>query len=82
MDRNNYLILSVTDDGGFGLTLEDVNRFFLKHFEMEWLYDLDGGPSSALLCRSRNRKKLTTIMGGKAKDADIMAFTELPEAEN
>lgn len=78
VDRNNYLILSVSDDGGLGLTLQDVNRFFLKHFEMEWLYNLDGGPSSALLCRARNRKKLTTIMGGKAKDADIMAFSELP----
>lgn len=79
VDRNNYLILSVSDDGGTGLTLQEVNRFFLKHFDLEWLYDLDGGPSAALLCRARDKKKLTTIMGGKAKDADIMAFVELPE---
>ena len=79
VDRNNYLILSVTNEGGNGLTLESVNQFFLEYFDLEWLYDLDGGPSSALLCRARDAKKLTTIMGGKAKDADIMAFVELPE---
>ena len=37
VDRNNYLILSVSDDGGTGLTLQEVNRFFLKHFDLEWL---------------------------------------------
>lgn len=78
-DRNNYLVLCVSNNGGTGLTLNDVNQFFLKNFELEWLYNLDGGPSSALLCRGQNRKKLTTIMGGKAKDVDIMAFVELPE---
>ena len=80
MDRNNYLILSVTNEGGFGLSLYQVNDFFLENFEgLEWLYNLDGGPSSALLIRKQGSSRLKTVMGGGAKDVDIMAFTELPE---
>lgn len=79
VDRNNYLILSVTNEDGLGLTLHEVNAFFQKYFELEWLYDLDGGPSSALLARKRGRKAMRTIMGGAAKDADVMVFVELPE---
>ena len=78
-DRNNYVILSVSNDGGTGLTLHDVNAFFQKNFELEWLYDLDGGPSSALLARKPGRKRMNTVMGGSAKDVDIMAFIELPD---
>ena len=82
VDRNNYLILSVTtEDGGTGITLHDVNNFFQKYFELEWLYNLDGGPSSALLARKYGKKKMNTVMGGSAKDVDIMAFTELPAAD-
>ncbi len=81
VDANNYLILSVTNKGRshFGMTLREAVRFFQDHFDTEWVYDLDGGPSSALLCRKRENKKFATVMGGTAKDADIMAFTELPE---
>lgn len=79
VNRNNYLILSVTNDEKAGLSLRAVSRFFRENFRMEWLYDLDGGPSSALICRKKGQKKMKTIMGGTAKDADIMAFTELPE---
>ena len=82
MDRNNYLILSVSNEGQPGLSLHEVNDFFLKYFDgLEWLYDLDGGPSSALLSRKQGSKKLSTVMGGHAKDADIMAFVELPEGD-
>ncbi|MBR2824008.1 MAG: phosphodiester glycosidase family protein [Clostridia bacterium] len=81
VDRNNYLILSVTNEGGDGLTLHEVNDFFLKYFETEWVYNLDGGPSTALLARKAGKKKLTAIAGGAAKDADIMAFVELTAAE-
>ena len=78
VNRNNYLILTVTNDGGYGLTLHDVNNFFLKYFETEWVYNLDGGPSISLLARKKDKKKLNAIAGGTAKDADIMAFIELP----
>ena len=78
VNRNNYLILTVTNEGRIGLTLRQVSRFFREHFDTEWVYDLDGGPSSVLMCRAKGRKTLVTLMGGKAKDADVMAFTELP----
>jgi len=79
VDRNNYLLLSVSNEGGIGLTLHEVNDFFQKYFELEWLYNLDGGPSSALLARKKGSKRMGTVMGGAAKDVDIMAFLELPE---
>ena len=82
VNRNNYLILSVTNEGKNGLSLRRVNRFFQEHFDTEWVYDLDGGPSSALLSRKKGKKTLVTVMGGSAKDADIMAFVELEEQEN
>ena len=78
VNRNNYLILSVTNEGGYGLTLHDVNHFFLKYFETEWVYNLDGGPSTALLARKKDKKRLVEVAGGAAKDADVMAFIELP----
>ncbi len=81
VDRNNYLLLSVSNEGGNGLTLHEVNDFFSQYFELEWLYNLDGGPSSALLARKKGAKKMRRIMGGGAKDADIMAFIELPAEE-
>ncbi|MBQ3706100.1 MAG: phosphodiester glycosidase family protein [Clostridia bacterium] len=76
VDRNNYLILSVSNDGGLGLTLHEVNNFFQKYFELEWLFNLDGGPSSALLARKKGARSMRLIMGGKAKDIDVLVFTE------
>ena len=78
VNRNNYLILTVTNDGRNGLTLRRVSQFFRERFDTEWVYNLDGGPSSVLMCRNRGKKKLVTLMGGKAKDVDVMAFTEEP----
>ena len=79
VDRNNYLILTVSNEEGLGLTLHEVNSFFQKYFELEWLYDLDGGPSSALLARRQGKKRINAIMGGSSKVEDIMAFVELEE---
>ena len=79
VNRNNYLILTVTNEGKTGLSLRRINQFFQKRFDTEWVYDLDGGPSSVLMSRKKGKKTLITLMGGQAKDADIMAFTELPE---
>ncbi len=76
VNRNNYLILSVSDEGGLGLTLHEVNGFFQKYFQTEWLYNLDGGPSSALMVRKQGAKKLRTVMGGAAKDMDLLVFAE------
>ena len=79
VNRNNYLVLTVTREGGRGLTLRRVSTFFRENFVTEWVYNLDGGPSSALICRAKGKKSLKTVTGGSAKDADIMAFRELPE---
>ncbi len=78
-DGHNYLILTVTNEKGRGLTLREVNRFFLDHFRLEWVFNLDGGPSIALLCRKKGGTgRMATVAGGTARDVDIMAFTELP----
>ena len=76
VDKHNYLILSVDTGKKDGLSLRRVSVFFRESFRTEWVYDLDGGPSSALLCRKRGKTKMSTVMGGGAKDADIMAFIE------
>ncbi len=76
VDRNNYLILSVDNEKKGGISLRRAVTFFQENFRTEWVYDLDGGPSSALLCRKRGNAKMKVIMGGGAKDADILAFVE------
>ncbi len=80
-DANNYLILTVTNERSLGLSLHKVNAFLTENFDLEWAYNLDGGPSSALICRNRGSRKLKTVAGGSARDVDIMAFTELPGEE-
>lgn len=77
MDDNNYLILTATDL--HGLTLLEAVEFLQTKFDPEWAYDLDGGPSSALLCRNKGKRTLKVIFGAKRKDADVMGFVELPE---
>lgn len=82
IDRNNYLLLTVSNSGCAGLTLFDVVDFLLSHYEgIEWAYDLDGGPSSALIYRRQGKKTFHTLWGGDAKDMDILYFRELPEEE-
>ena len=81
INRNNYLVLTVTRDGSSGLTLWEVCDFFAENFYTEWVYNLDGGPSSALICRNQGSSKLTTVTGGSARDEDIMAFIELPDEQ-
>ena len=76
MDRNNYLILTVTKSKGKGLSLRRAQRFFRENFETEWVYNLDGGQSYALMCRKQEKKKLTVLTGGYAKVTDVMGFTE------
>ena len=79
MDANNYVLITATSS--VGLTLWDAVDFLQKKLGPEWAYDLDGGPSSALICRRAGKKTLTVIYGGKSKDADVMGFVELTGAE-
>jgi len=77
MDANNYVIITATSS--VGLTLNDAVDFLTEAFDPAWAYDLDGGPSSALICRNYGKKTPKVVYGGKAKDADLMVFTELSE---
>ena len=80
LDKHDYLILSIREDTKGGISLRRALAFFQDNFpQAEWVYNLDGGPSSALLCREQGKKKVRVIMGGGAKDADCMAFAELAE---
>ena len=77
LDKHYYLIFNAREDTMGGISLRRVLIFFRNNFpKAEWVYNLDGGPSSALLCREQGKKKARTLMGGGAKDADCMAFVE------
>ena len=76
LDRNNYLILTVSVLYKGGVSLRRAQEFFQANFSAEWVYNLDGGPSYALLARGQGKKRLATIVGGGTKVTDIMAFTE------
>lgn len=74
-DANNYVILTVTNRGG-GLTLCRCVDFLLEEVQPQWAYNLDGGPSSALLYRRERWRILKVMHGNTSKDADVMVFTE------
>ena len=76
IDRNNYVILTVTQERGKGISLRRGATFFQEHFNTEWVYNLDGGKSIALLSRKRDKKRPISVVWGGAGIVDIMAFTE------
>lgn len=78
-DQNNYVVLTVTHKRSAGWTLLQCVDYLLDAIGPEWAYNLDGGPSAALLFRDRGSKKLRTIYGNNSKDTDIMAFVEAGE---
>ena len=79
LDANNYVILTVTSKGG-GLTMARVVEFLQAEFDPEWAYNLDGGPSSALMYRDE-KGKLHTVWKNGQKNVDVMTFGELAEGE-
>lgn len=81
MDQNNYFLLTVSSKTSRGLTLVECVDFLQAEIHPQWAYDLDGGPSSALLVRLPGKRVLKTVYGNNSKDADIMAFAELPAEE-
>ena len=76
INRNEYLILTATKERGKGISLHRAVSFFQDNFRTEWVYNLDGGNSTALLCRKTGQKKLRLALDRGAKIVDIMAFTE------
>ena len=78
VNRNNYLMLHVPNrEDSYGLSLYRISRFFMLHFETEWVYNLDGGFSSALIYRTQEKNaRLKLLAPGRQKVADILCITE------
>ena len=76
VDRNNYLMLHITREYNSGLTLYQVSSFLSKNFSTEWVYNLDGGPSSALMYRQQPGRKMRLLTRKGQKIADIIYFTD------
>lgn len=74
MNQNNYLVLTVTR-GKRGLTMQQCVDFLLDTFSPEWAYNLDGGPSSALLYRD-DAGVLQAVWENGQENVDIMTFSE------
>ena len=78
VNRNNYLMLHVPNrDDSYGLSLYRINRFFLRNFTTEWVYNLDGGYSTALIYKSQEKNaRLTRLAPNRQPVADILCVTE------
>ena len=76
-EENTYVIVTVTDSKG--MTLLDANNFINGEFHPEWVYDLDGGPSSTLFRRLYGKKTLALIFGAGQRIVDVMGFVELTD---
>lgn len=77
IDANNYLIMIVTRSRG-GLTMQQCVDYLMAAFDPEWAYNLDGGPSAALMYRSKTGRLITVWEPGQ-RTVDIMTFSELKE---
>ncbi|MBE5779517.1 MAG: phosphodiester glycosidase family protein [Clostridiales bacterium] len=78
MDANNYITLTVTRKGQRGLTMQQCVDFLLRELGPEWAYNLDGGPSSALMYRNPKGRLIAVWENGQ-ENVDIMTFSQLPE---
>lgn len=77
VDDHNYVILTATSQ--HGLTLLTCTDFLLGEFHPEWAYNLDGGPSSALIRRKHGSRTQKLVYGSKQSVVDVMVFQELPK---
>ena len=77
IDEHNYLILIVTRTHG-GLNMQQCVDYLQTAFDPEWAYNLDGGPSAALMYRNA-KGKLVTVWEPGQRVVDIMTFSELKE---
>ena len=73
-EENTYLLLTATSI--HGLTLVEANDFLLGEYGPEWVYNLDGGPSSALLARKQGKKTIRLLYGAGQRIVDVMGFVE------
>ena len=77
IDKNNYVILTATNN--IGLRLTTATDYLMETFHPLWAFNLDGGPSSDLFAWKKGTKKLQNIFGTDRKDFDIMCFCVLTE---
>ena len=75
MDEQNYLILTVSNRKKGGLTMQQCVDYLLERFHPEWAYNLDGGPSTALMYRDE-KSKLHYVWKNSQENADIMTFAD------
>ena len=75
MDAHHVCIFTVTGKTSRGLSLYEAADFLMSEVRPQWAYNLDGGPSHALLVRPERGKPLKTVSGNVCDDLDIMAFT-------
>ena len=64
-----------------GLPLTVCTDYLLGEFHPEWAFNLDGGPSTALLRRRYGKTGHHLVYGARQKIVDIMGFAELSENE-
>ena len=72
LDSNNFVILTATNTSGLRLTT--AAEYLKENFDPVWAFNLDGGPSSALLAWRKGTTRLKPVFGGERKDFDIMCF--------
>ena len=72
IDRNNYVILTATNN--IGLRLTTATDYLMENFHPQWAFNLDGGPSSDLFAWRKGSRKLQRLFGTDRKDFDIMCF--------
>lgn len=75
MDEHNYLIMTVTNRRKGGLTLQQCVDYLLENYSPEWAYNLDGGPSTALMYRNAEGK-LRTVWKNSQENVDVMTFMD------
>lgn len=76
IDAQNFILLTVTNEGGRGLTMRQCVTYLQDAFDPLWTYNLDGGPSIALYYRLSPEEEWVHVAGGTSKDADVMAFAD------
>ena len=76
LDDGGYLLMTVTSQGERrGLTMQQCVDYLLAEFAPDWAYNLDGGPSSALMYRNEAGELVTVWRNGQ-QNVDIMTFSD------
>lgn len=76
LDDGSYVLLTAADDLNRGLNLINAVALLQEKFDPVWVFNLDGGDSTALIARRKASDKLRVIFGNVAKVTDVMVITE------